>query len=271
MGGATHPYGVREVQRLLGMPPATLRALVNAGFVAPQRGPRRAWLFSFQDLIVLRAAQSLVAARVPQRRILKSLRDLRRQLPESMPLSGLSIGAVGDRVVVKEGTQRWQAESGQYLLAFDVEAAQVGPRSIAAPAARGATDEFEAGIAFEEQGQPGQALAAYERAVAADRCHLDAHTNRALLLQDLGRHAEAERAYRAAFDACEHAAVLWFNYALMLEDLGRQGEAARAYEAALRRDADFADAHYNLALIYEKLGRGRDALRHFARYRKLNR
>ena len=264
----THPYGVREVERLLGMPSATLRALVNAGFVTPGRGPRRAWLFSFQDLIVLRAAQSLVAAKVPQRRILKSLRELRRQLPETMPLSGLSIGAVGDRVVVKEGTQRWQAESGQYLLAFDVQP-ELGSRPSAATAAAGMTDHFEQGIALEEQGNREQALAAYERAIAADRCHLDAHTNRALLLQDLGRPADAERAYREAFEACEDAAVLWFNYALMLEDLGRHAEAARSYESALRRDADFADAHYNLALIYEKLGRGRDALRHFARYRQL--
>jgi tetratricopeptide (TPR) repeat protein len=267
----THPYGVRDVERLLGMPPATLRALVAAGFVTPQRGPRRALLFSFQDLIVLRAAQSLVAAKVPQRRIVKSLRDLRRQLPATMPLSGLSIGAVGDRVVVKEGTRQWQAESGQYLLAFDVEPV-VAPGAATAAMDRGprSEDDFEQGIALEEQGNREQALAAYERAIAADRCHLDAHTNRALLLQDLGRHADAERAYRDAFEACADAAVLWFNYALMLEDLGRHAEAARGYEAALRRDADFADAHYNLGLVYEKLGRGRDALRHFARYRQLN-
>jgi hypothetical protein len=36
-----------------------------------------------------------------------------------MPLSGLSISAVADRVVVREGGGRWQAESGQYLLEFD--------------------------------------------------------------------------------------------------------------------------------------------------------
>jgi tetratricopeptide (TPR) repeat protein len=253
------------------MPPATLRSLVAAKFVTPARGPRRAWLFSFQDLIVLRAAQSLVAARVPQRRILKSLRELRRQLPESMPLSGLSIGAAGDRVVVREGTQRWQAESGQYLLAFDVEPA-VGSRAIAATGVAGAMDDaFESGVQLEEAKRPEAALAAYERAIASDRCHLDAHTNRALLLQDLGRTVEAERAYRQAFEACEDAAVLWYNYALMLEDLGRNAEAARAYEGALRLDPDFADAHYNLALLCEKLGRGRDAIRHFARYRQLSR
>ena len=252
------------------MPSATLRSLVAAKFVSPARGPRRAWLFSFQDLIVLRAAQSLVAAEVPQRRILKSLRELRRQLPETMPLSGLSIGAVGDRVVVKEGTRKWHAESGQYLLAFDVEPV-VAPAAAPAAMDRGPSceDAFEQAIALEESGHHEAALAAYERAIAADRGHLDAHTNRALLLQDLGRHAQAERAYREAFESCEDAPVLWFNYALMLEDLGRNAEAARAYESALRRDEAFADAHYNLGLVYEKLGRGREALRHIARFRQL--
>jgi len=87
--------------------------------VSPARGARNAWRFSFQDLIVLRTAQSLVAAKVPARRINKALKSLREKLPAAMPLSGLSIAAVGDQVVVKEGGSRWQAESGQYLLAFE--------------------------------------------------------------------------------------------------------------------------------------------------------
>ena len=36
-----------------------------------------------------------------------------------MPLSGLSIDALADQVVVREGSRRWHAESGQYLLAFE--------------------------------------------------------------------------------------------------------------------------------------------------------
>src|SRR5437763_15863035 len=97
--------------------------LVEAGFVSPARGPRNAWLFSFRDLIVLRTAQALAAAKVPARRITRSVRQLRRHLPESMPLSGLSICAVADRVVVREGGRRWQADSGQYLLGFEVDPA----------------------------------------------------------------------------------------------------------------------------------------------------
>src|SRR6266581_7183317 len=114
-----HPYGVRDVEKLLHLPRSTIRALIAAGFVSPVRGPRSAWRFSFQDLIVLRTAQSLADANVSQRRITRSVRELRRHLPDAMPLSGLSICAVADRVVVREGDSRWQAESGQYLLAFD--------------------------------------------------------------------------------------------------------------------------------------------------------
>src|SRR2546425_10457323 len=127
-----HPYGVRDVEKLLGLPRSTIRALIAAGFVSPARGPRNAWLFSFQDLIVLRTAQALTDSKVPQRRITKSVRELRRHLPEAMPLSGLSIGAVGDRVVVKEGARRWQADSGQYLLAFEGDP-EAGALNVVAP------------------------------------------------------------------------------------------------------------------------------------------
>ena len=117
-------YGVREVERLLRLPRSTIRALIVAGFVSPARGPRNAWRFSFQDLIVLRTAQALVAAKVPAKRITRSMRELRRHLPEAMPLSGLSICAVADQVVVREGARRWQADSGQYLLGFEGDPAR---------------------------------------------------------------------------------------------------------------------------------------------------
>src|SRR5688500_14488548 len=96
-------YGVRDVERLLKLSRRTIRALVDAGFVEPARGPRNALGFSFRDLVVLRTAQALVAAKVPQKRIVQSVRALRKRLPATMPLSGLSIDAVGARVVVREG------------------------------------------------------------------------------------------------------------------------------------------------------------------------
>ena len=264
-------YGVREVERLLRLPRSTVRALIRAGFVTPERGPRRAWLFSFQDLIVLRTAQALAAAKVPPKRITRSVRELRRHLPASMPLSGLSICAVADRVVVKEGRSRWQAESGQYLLAFEGDPAN-GSLSVierpATPAPVSAQHWFETGRSLEDD-DVGAAIDAYRQAVAADADFLDARINLGSLLHDAGRLAEAELAYREAIAVCGSTPVLLYNLGVLLDDSGRKQEALRAYEQALGADPALADCHYNLALLCEQLDKPRDAIRHMAEYRRL--
>jgi tetratricopeptide (TPR) repeat protein len=228
-----HKFGVREVEKLLRLPRRTIHGLVKAGFVSPERGARRTYLFSFQDLIVLRTAQALAAANIPAKRITRSLRELRRHLPDAMPLSGLSIGAVGDRVVVKEGASRWQAESGQYLLAFE--------------------------------GDP----VAGDLKVIEKAASLEAEIDRGYDLHEAGRLADAEAVYRSALRSWGEDPLLLYNLGVLLEDLGRNDEALECYEAALRRDPRMADCHYNLALLCERLSRPREAIRHMAQYRRL--
>ncbi|HET9578752.1 MAG TPA: tetratricopeptide repeat protein [Usitatibacter sp.] len=265
----THPYGVEDVERLLHLPRSTIRAFVTAGFVSPARGARNALRFSFQDLIVLRTAQALANANVSRRRITHSLKELRRQLPETMPLKGLSIGAVGDQLVVRQGARRWQADSGQYLLAFEGDALAV---SVPSRAAASASPEelFNAAVALESSDAHG-AIRAYEQAVARDPCLIDARINLGRLLHQLGRHAQAEKAYREALKACGEDAVVLYNLGVLLDDLGRSAEAIAAYERALVHDDAMADCHYNLALLYEKLREPKAALKHMARYRALSR
>jgi tetratricopeptide (TPR) repeat protein len=226
-------FGVREAEKLLGLPRSTIRALIEAGFVSPARGPRNAWRFSFQDLIVLRTAQALAAAKVPAKRITRSLKELRRHLPEAMPLSGLSIGAVGERVVVKEGASRWQAESGQYLLAFE--------------------------------GDP----AAGALRVIEQKMSIDEEIDRGYDLHQAGDLDKAEAVYRKALDAHGPDPLLLYNLGVLLQDLGRNGDAAEAYRAALHGDPAMADCHYNLALLCEALERPQEAIRHMAQYRRL--
>jgi tetratricopeptide (TPR) repeat protein len=281
-----HQYGVRDVEKLLQLPRSTIRSLIDAGFVSPKRGPRRAWLFSFQDLIVLRTAQALAAAKVPRRRITRSMKDLRRHLPEAMPLSGLSICAVGDRVVVREGGARWQAETGQYVLAFEGDPvagslnvvdragiARAGKSRAAAPPIEppGADDWFERAVSLEGREQTGRALEAYQQAIAADPAHLDAHINLGRLLHERGRFDEAERAYCEALKTCGNDPMLLYNFGVLLEDLERKPEAMEKYTAALSGNPGLADCHYNLALLYEKHGKPKDAIRHMAQYRRLTR
>src|SRR5690348_2683394 len=67
-----------------------------------------------------RRSRALIDARIPAKRIRRSLESLRRELPDSVPLSGLSISAVGEHVVVRDGDSRRRVDSGQYLLGLDV-------------------------------------------------------------------------------------------------------------------------------------------------------
>jgi tetratricopeptide (TPR) repeat protein len=296
-------YGVADVARMLHLSRGTIRGLISRGFVNPARGPRREYRFSFQDLVTLRAARALVQAKVPARRIGRSLSALRRQLPKSVPLAGFTICAMGNQVVVgRGGGNRWQAETGQYLLELDVSVAGdslqiteikrksapagdagaeregasggVGRQGASQPdtaSSSGSIDAhewFERGLAAEDH-DVAAALEAYERCRALDAQHLAARINLGRLLHDAGRLDEAQRVYREAVSECEPDPTLFFNLGVLLEDASRNEEAVAAYQQALAEDPDFSDAHYNLARLYEVLGKPQHAIRHLGIYRRL--
>ncbi|MGH8219555.1 MAG: tetratricopeptide repeat protein [Steroidobacteraceae bacterium] len=278
-------YSVRDVERVLQLPRSTVHGLVRLGFVRPARGPRGKYLFSFQDLILLRAARALIQAKIPRQRIRRSLSQLRRHLPETMPLSGLAICAVGDRVVVREGLNHWQADDGQYLLGLDVSVqngilqliehrqARAAEAAHAAEAARtarprSAEDWFAEGLKLEDT-DPRAAVRAYACCAEADPDNAAAWINWGRLLHERGDAHAAERVYRQALERCGADALLQFNLGVALEDLGEEAAALEAYHAAISEDPDFADCHYNLARMYESAGQTQHAIRHLGQYRRL--
>ncbi len=269
-------YSVRDVQRVLRLSPSVTRGLIRAGFVKAARGPRRAYRLSFQDLIVLRTARALIDARIPPKRIRRSLERLRRELPASLPMSGLAISAVGEHVVVRDGETRWQADSGQYLLGLDVTledgVLQVvehkAPEPAAAAAPPAVQDWFAQGLTLENT-DPEGAVAAYRQAADENPHNAAAWINLGRLLHVLGRTVEAEQVYRHALGHAGPDPLLLFNQAVLLEDAGKTQAALDAYQAALAGDPDLADCHYNLARLYESLGRQQHAIRHLGEYRRL--
>src|SRR5688500_3607619 len=100
---------------MLGLSAGTLTRLIDAGFVTPARGPRNEYRFSFQDVVLLRTADQLLANKIPPRKVVKALVQLRRQLPSEAPLTGLRISAVGAGVAVRQGDLQWDAEPQQVL------------------------------------------------------------------------------------------------------------------------------------------------------------
>lgn len=267
-------YSVRDVERVLRLSRGTIRGLIHVGFVKPVRGAKREYRFSFQDLIVLRAASALIQAKVSRRRIRSSLEDLRKHLPEEAPLSGLSICAVGDRVVVREGKSHFQVDNGQYVLGLDVEVEdgvlrvveRKEPVPVAVPGE--VEDWFERALDLEGT-DPRAAVIAYEKAVAADAENVSAWINWGRLLHEQGDKKGAERVYRRAVEQAGPDALLMFNLGVLLEDQGRTAQALDAYMTAIGEDPTLADCHYNLARLYESLGKPQHAIRHLGQYRRL--
>jgi tetratricopeptide (TPR) repeat protein len=252
---------------------------VRAGFLSPERGAAGRLTFSFQDLVFMRTARSLLSARVAPRRVRKALRRLREQLPEGRSLAAVRIAMEGSRIVVADGSRRWQPDSGQILFDFGVAdlAKKVAP--VVRRAFREAQEEgpeFSADDWFEwgcelEPGSPGEAITAYRRALSVDPRHPDAHVNLGRLLHEAGDAAAAEPHYAAALAARPDDGTAAFNLGVALEDMGRTPEALLAYQKAVRIDPDNADAHFNAATLAEKLGRPAEALAHLRTYRKLTR
>ncbi|MEO6192598.1 MAG: tetratricopeptide repeat protein, partial [Thermoanaerobaculia bacterium] len=204
-------YSTKDVAALLGLSAAQVRSYVRAGFLAPSQGPRGEYYFSFQDLIVLRTAKGLLAARVPRRRVRLALQNLREQLPEDRALTGVRISAQGHHVVVRDGRDIWNPESGQAV--FDFELAELARGAATLPLRTptreedGKPDEPEQGADWYEHGaeleedSPEEAMAAYRRALELDPDLADAHVNLGRLLHERGEIVEAERHYRLALAA----------------------------------------------------------------------
>jgi tetratricopeptide (TPR) repeat protein len=264
-------YTTKDVARILGMTPSQVREF------APRRRTGGELRFTFQDLVVLRTAKGLVAARIPTRRIRRALQKLRADLPRGRSLAELRITTEGARILVSDGESTWSPESGQTQLDFAVSdlVARAAPAARrAAKVAResaedhSATDWYEMGLELEAV-DPEEARDAYRRALELDAHHADAHVNLGRLLHEDGRAAEAERHYRQALAAAPGHATAAFNLGIALEDLRRPADAVDAYRTALAADQRLADAHYNLARLYDKQGKKAAALRHLSHYKRL--
>lgn len=277
-----HSFGTAEVSRLTEIPAASVRAMVRARYVSPTRGPRGSLRFSFQDLVLLRTARALVAARLPRRRVGDALRALRDMLPDELPAGGLSITAAGGRVVVHEGGEQREVLSGQLLLALRIEPQGQTVRllDVAAPAPdAAATDadaahanvdecdrQFEAALMLEDS-DVAAAVDAY-RACVDRHAHCGAAANLGRLLHLQGQISEAVALYRSVR---EPDADVLYNLAVALEDQGHAEEALATYARVVAMEEGHADAHHNLARLYQETGDTRRALRHWSAYRRLSR
>jgi tetratricopeptide (TPR) repeat protein len=251
--------------------------------VAPSRGEDGELRFTFQDLVLLRKAEGLVADRIPPRRVHRVLRRLRERLPEGMSLSGVQLASEGSEILVDDGRVRWHPDSGQVVFDFARPAresgASVTPLVRARPPGTPANDEAEHLTAQElydracavEETSAGEARELYRRALSRDPDYADAHVNLGRLLHEANEVHAALLHYRSALKVRPGDATAAFNVGVALEDLGLGTEAIEAYEQAIACDPNSADAHYNVARLLEQAGKPEIAIRHLLIYRQLTR
>ncbi len=235
-----HSYGVRDVEKLLRLPRSTIRALIAAGFVTPARGPRNAWLFSFQDLIVLRTAQALADGE-------------RAAAPHHAIAEGAAPPPARDDAAVRPQHRRGRATASSCAKA--AAAGRPSPDSTCSSSKAipptGALSVIE---------PPSRCGASRTRRLVRQRAsrwnaptpkrryaptstrsrpipHASTRASTSVACcTKRGRLGEAERVYREAIEAGGDDPLLLYNLGVLLDDMDRKPEAMQAYEAALRGD-----------------------------------
>jgi tetratricopeptide (TPR) repeat protein len=260
-----HEYSQADLMRLFRLPAALVGALARAHYITPTARDGKT-SYTFQDLLILRTASALKAAKISNPQITAALGNIRTTLPPGSVLTTLALAASGKDLLVRDGTQVWEATSRQYPLPLrDSEIAKVAALPVAArPSALAAEKHYARGHALEES-DVAAARAAYMDALNAHGDHLDARINLGRLLHLEGELQAAEKIYRAAKQS---SALLSFNLAILLEDLHRENEAIAAYREALAQDPSLHDAHFNLSRLHERARQPREALRHLLAYRR---
>jgi tetratricopeptide (TPR) repeat protein len=123
------------------------------------------------------------------------------------------------------------------------------------------------GLSLGLAGQPEAALEEFDRALALNPSYVEAHLNRAITLNDLGRYDEAREAFRLAWDS-DHSAGRPFSRSVsarlsnmhmelgdLYADLGSYAEAVEQYQRAATLRPDFLDIRTKLARALMEHGR----------------
>jgi tetratricopeptide (TPR) repeat protein len=272
-------YTARDAAQILGLPESRVRYWAQTGFVGPSAKSGGRGVYTFQDLIGLKAAKELLDSGVSMQRARKNLEALRAQLP-NLDLARVRIVSDGERLVCVGESTPFEPLSGQLVMDFATGAlegrvAEVMNLRADEPARPDATESayawFLEGVRLD--GDPAleeRALAAYQKALAADPQLAAAHTNLGALLHRRGELGRAREHFEQALALDPEQPEARYNLANLLDDLGEREQAVGEWYRVLAACPEFADAHFNLAMALLGDGGEEGARTHLGRYLALD-
>ncbi|HEX4404888.1 MAG TPA: tetratricopeptide repeat protein [Polyangia bacterium] len=283
MEDVTYTYG--GAAKILDINESKLRYWAQTGFVGPSARRAGKPVFTFQDLVSIKAAKELVDRGFKAGQIRKALEAVRSSLPHvDRPLDRIRVTFDGDRLVVVDEGVAYET-TGQRVFDFGLaelrataqNIAEVRPRSQtpvgtqAAPK-RTAYDWFAEGTLREgapDADADAQAESCYQKALALDAGLAAAHTNLGSIAHRRGDAAEARAAFERALAIDPDQVEARFNLANLILESGDLELAVAEFRRVLQVAPDFADGHYNLAVALERLGGRAQARAHLERYLSL--
>jgi DNA-binding transcriptional MerR regulator len=298
MEEASYSYG--GAAKILDIAESKLRYWAQVGFVGPsgRRGGKP--VYSFQDLVSVKAAKELVDRGFKAAEIRKAIDGVRAALPHlDRPLDRIRVAFDGTRLVVVDDESAFEP-NGQKVFDFGLAeladrvgytpgkatAAEARPAPVPVPLpeaaraetakpkatftnARSAYDWFVEGTRAEATGgTEGDARAevCYREALELDPGLAAARTNLGSLAYRAGDADRAREAFEAALALDPDQPEARFNLANLVLEAGDLELAVAEFRRVLQSDPEFADAHFNLAVALERLGGRSQARAHLERY-----
>ena len=272
-------YSTRQASKLTKLSQNQIRNIVYRGLLAPSRGSRSEYLFSFQDIAFLRSLQSLQSDSVSMRKILNAMCTAKQKLRARQAVVRSKFNRVGDQVLIQEHTCLWDPVTDRLQLDFDREPGstktnivdiwmrdfQLEPSSsMWDERASDSDDWYNLGIEWERL-DVNEAATAYRKALKLDAENIDAYVNLGRLTQMNGDLNGAMVLYNNALEVDPVNELAHYNMGTIYDEMNQLDEAIGQYTQAL----GIADAHFNLSQLYADLGDELRARRYMVSFERL--
>ncbi len=287
MQEATYTY--QGAAKILDISESKLRYWAQVGFVGPSERRAGKPVYSFQDLVSVKAAKELTDRGFKAGEIRKAIDGVRSTLPHlDRPLDRMRVAFDGTKLVVVDAGSAYEA-TGQKVFDFGlgelanrvssggerrpVAVTDSGPAHAAMAKMRSSYDWFVEGTRIETAGgadADGRAEQCYKEAIALDPGLAAARTNLGSVAYRRGDIPAAREAFAAALALDPDQPEARFNLANLELEAGDPELAVAEFRRVLQTAPDFADAHYNLAVALERLGGRSQARAHLERYLALD-